>query len=92
MSERAGQTLPYDTLAQLRAKLFADHPVLGRIDHAASGAVVDLGAIGAKGDLSDQPFVSPIKAFHLTNAVARASVTMAECAAQATGAAKIAAE
>ncbi|OXE37048.1 MAG: NADH-quinone oxidoreductase subunit G [Phenylobacterium zucineum] len=92
LSERVGHTLPYDTLAQLRAKLFADHPVLGRIDHASSGAAVDLGKIGVKGDLSDLPFASPIKAFHLTNAVARASVTMAECAALTSGAAKIAAE
>ena len=32
------------------------------------------------------------QAFHLTNPIARASVTMAECAATASGAAKIAAE
>ena len=92
LSERVGQTLPYDTLAQLRAKLFADHPVLGRVDHAPSGAMVDLGAIGDKGELSDQPFANAVKAFYLTNPVARASVTMAECAAQASGAAMIAAE
>ena len=54
--------------------------------------MVDLGAIGDKGDLSDQPFANAVKAFYLTNPVARASVTMAECAAQASGAAMIAAE
>jgi NADH dehydrogenase/NADH:ubiquinone oxidoreductase subunit G len=44
-------------------------------------AVFDLSALGGAGELSDAPFESPIKAFHLTNPIARASVTMAECAA-----------
>ena len=95
LSERLGQTLPYDTLDQLRAKLFADHPTFGRIDYVAGPAAavgLDLGALGAKGELSDAPFVSAVKQFHLTNPIARASVTMAECAALASGAAKIAAE
>ena len=34
LSERLGATLPYDTLDQLRAKLFADHPTFGQIDYA----------------------------------------------------------
>jgi NADH-quinone oxidoreductase subunit G len=94
LSERLGATLPYDTLDQLRAKLFADHPTFGRIDYVADPANVslDLAALGAAGDLSDAPFASPIKNFYLTNPIARASVTMAECAALASGAAKIAAE
>ena len=91
LSERLGKTLPYDTLAQLRAKLFADHPTLGQIDYAPAG-IADLDAIGGAGKMSDAPFASPIKAFHLTNPVARASVTMAQCAAVASDAAKIAAE
>ena len=93
LSERLGKTLPYDNLGQLRAKLFADHPTFGRIDYVAGGAsVLDLGMIGEDGSLGDAPFASPIKAFHLTNPIARASVTMAECAAVVSGAAKIAAE
>jgi len=93
LSERLGQTLPYDTLDQLRVKLFADHPTFGRIDYVAGPAAgLDLGAIGAKGEVSDAPFASAVKQFHLTNPIARASVTMAECAALASGASKIAAE
>ena len=91
LSERVGQKLPYDSLAQLRAKLFEDHPSFGQIDYAPAGTA-DLAAIGGAGELGDAPFASPIKAFHLTNPVARASVTMAECAAQVSGVAKIAAE
>jgi NADH-quinone oxidoreductase subunit G len=95
LSERLGQKLPYDSLDQLRARLYAEHPTFGRIDHvdgreAATG--LDLGVLGGKGELSDAPFASAVTDFYLTNPIARASVTMAECAAQASGVAKIAAE
>ena len=94
LSEVLGHKLPYDSLDQLRAKLFADHPTFGQIDYAPGSVATsfDVGALGVGGELSDAPFESPIKAFHLTNPIARASVTMAECAAVASGAAKIAAE
>ena len=91
LSERLGKTLPYDSLDQLRARLFADHPTFGQIDWAPRGQA-DLSAIGAAGDLGAAPLSSAVKAFHLTNPVARASVTMAECAALAAGPAKLAAE
>jgi NADH-quinone oxidoreductase subunit G len=94
LSEVLGAKLPYDSLDQLRAKLFADHPTFGQIDYAPGSVATsfDVGALGVDGEVSDAPFESPIKAFHLTNPIARASVTMAECAAVASGAAKIAAE
>ena len=94
LSEVLGAKLPYDSLDQLRAKLFADHPTFGQIDFAPGSVptVFDLAAVGGEGDVSDAPFESPVKAFHLTNPIARASVTMAECAANVSAAAKIAAE
>jgi NADH-quinone oxidoreductase subunit G len=94
LSERLGATLPYDTLDQLRAKLFADHPSFGQLDYAPGSTPtgLDLSGLGAAGELSDAPLASPITAFHLTNPIARASVTMAECAALVAGAQKLAAE
>ena len=93
LSERLGATLPYDTLDQLRAKLFADHPTFGRIDYVPeTPGALDLDALGAKGVISDAAFASPAASFYLTNPIARASVTMAECAALGSGAAKMAAE
>jgi NADH-quinone oxidoreductase subunit G len=94
LSERLGHKLPYDTLEALREKLFADHPTFGQIDYApgATPASFSLKGLGKAGELSDAPLASPIKAFHLTNPIARASVTMAECAALVSGAQKIAAE
>jgi NADH-quinone oxidoreductase subunit G len=88
LSERVGAKLPYDTLDQLRARLFADHPSFGRIDHVdgpAAAADLDLRKLGRKGELSDAPLTSAVRNFYLTNPVARASVTMAECAALAAG-------
>ena len=38
----------------------------------------DVAKIGEAGEVTDKPFVSPVKDFYLTNAVARASKTMAE--------------
>jgi NADH-quinone oxidoreductase subunit G len=77
-------TLPYDTIDQLRTKLMGDHPTFGRIDYVgASGEKFDLKSVGEKGALSDAAFVSPVGDFYLTNPIARASVTMAECSALA---------
>jgi NADH-quinone oxidoreductase subunit G len=94
LSEILGHKLPYDSLDQLRAKLFADHPTFGQIDFAPGSipTVFDISAVGGAGELADTPFENAIKAFHLTNPIARASVTMAECAAVVSSAAKIAAE
>ena len=83
LSERIGSRLPYDTQEQLRAKLFAEHPSFGQIGLAPGSlpGALDLSALGAAGTPSDAPFASPIKDFYLTNPIARASVTMAECSA-----------
>ncbi len=86
LSERLGATLPYDTLDQLRAKLFTDHPSFGQVDYvagAAGTASLDLAKLGKAGKLSDAPFASPVGDFFQTNPIARASVTMAECSAVA---------
>ncbi|HZZ36219.1 MAG TPA: NADH-quinone oxidoreductase subunit NuoG [Caulobacteraceae bacterium] len=97
LSERVGAKLPYDTLEQLRDKLFADHPTFGQIDYApgSTPTTFDLTRLGAA-PTADQALWSVIRnrttAFHLTNPIARASVTMAECAALASGGHKIAAE
>jgi NADH-quinone oxidoreductase subunit G len=86
LSERLGEPLPYDTLSQLRARLFADHPTFGRVDYVAGHSTAkefDPSRLGAKGDIADVAFASPVKDFFQTNPIARASVTMAECSALA---------
>jgi NADH-quinone oxidoreductase subunit G len=93
LSGAMGKTLPYDSLDQLRAKMIADHPTFGQVDYAPGAAGgFDVAAIGAAGALSDALFVSPITNFYLTNPIARASRTMAECSRVKSGADKVAAE
>ena len=93
LSDLLGHRLPYDTLDQLRSNLFAEHPTFGQLDYApgATPTPLDLSSLGVAGSLSNAPLVSPIGPFYLTNPIARASVTMAECAALSSGL-KIAAE
>lgn len=92
LSERIGKTLPYDSLSQLREKLITDHPVFGRIDVRPATRVFDVRGLGAKGDIRDRVFTSPVTDFYMTNPIARASVAMAECSASRRGNVPAAAE
>ena len=83
LSEHLDAKLPYDSLEQLRAKLMSDHPTFGQVDYApgAAGAAPEFASFGEAGELDNAPFASPVRDFYLTNPIARASVTMAECSA-----------
>jgi NADH-quinone oxidoreductase subunit G len=82
LSERLGATLPYNSLAQLRAAMFTAHPHLAAIDQIAAGAVSDIeGLAGQGGQLSSEPFLNAVRDFYLTNPIARASAVMAEMSA-----------
>jgi NADH-quinone oxidoreductase subunit G len=90
-----GKTLPYDSLAQLRAKMIADHPTFGQVDYApgaVDAAGFDLGALGADGAIDSAPLKTAITDFYFTNPIARASKTMAECSRLRADALKVAAE
>ncbi len=93
LSDRVGKTLPYDDLFALRQAMVETTPTLGRIDQiGVDEGTFDLGAIGTSGNVDATPFVSAVSDYYLTNSVARASKTMAECSAMMSGAAKVAAE
>ncbi len=89
LSERIGKALPYDTHAQLRAALFADHPTFAGLDFVPRGSA-DLAAIAKT--TGDKPAAKGAGDFYMTNPIARASVTMAELSAVKSGATKMAAE
>ena len=78
LSDVLGQTLPYDSLQQLRAGLFEEHPHLAQLDTVSSAASV---TSGPGGSMDDAPFSSAISEFYFTNPIARASKIMADCAA-----------
>jgi NADH-quinone oxidoreductase subunit G len=93
LSDALGKKLPFDSLTQLRARLYEDHPHFAAIDEIAPS---DVGAVAAAaklgGRLGKTAFASPVKDFYLTNPIARASAVMAECSALARGGFKQAAE
>ncbi len=81
LSERLGKTLPYDSLADLRARLIADHPTFGRLGYAPEPQGFDLTALASKASkISTKPLTGAVDNFYFTNAIARASQTMATCA------------
>ncbi len=93
LSDVLGKKLPFDSLLQLRAKLYAAHPHFAAIDEIAASEIADLSALAKKGGtMANSGFASPIKDFYLTNPIARASAVMAECSALARNNFKAAAE
>jgi NADH-quinone oxidoreductase subunit G len=82
LSAEIGKPLPFDTLEQLRAKMYAAVPPLAALDtvFAADEKAIETLASRA-GPMRDERFVAPIKDFYLTNPIARASQVMAELSA-----------
>jgi NADH-quinone oxidoreductase subunit G len=84
LSDVLGHKLPFDSLAQLRAKLYEAHPHFARIEAIEPGNAGDIAALAKKGGrLAKSAFASPVKDFYLTNPIARASAVMAECSSLA---------
>jgi NADH-quinone oxidoreductase subunit G len=80
LSASLSKPLPYDDLPALRARMIADHPTFGQVNYAPGGMeTVNLAAFGEAGPVSDDAFAGAIQDFFLTNPIARASQTMAEC-------------
>ncbi|MFI5011846.1 MAG: NADH-quinone oxidoreductase subunit NuoG [Hyphomicrobiales bacterium] len=94
LSGAIGQVLPFDSLAQLRKALYAAHPHLaldGRIVPAdGAAALAALGGLEVTAPSS--PFAACEGDYYLSNAIARASSVMAQCAELARGTNTIAAE
>ena len=86
LSAVLGKTLPFDSLDQLRARLFVDLPDLKHRDECLKGEIAAIEALAQKvKQVKGQALVSPISDYYLTNPIARASAVMAECSALAKG-------
>jgi NADH-quinone oxidoreductase subunit G len=93
LSDVLGARLLYDSLAELRRALFEKHPHLARIDSIEPADAADIQKLAALGGRIDRaPFRAAIRDFYLTNPITRASATMAECSALASGKLAVAAE
>jgi len=78
LSARAGATLPYNTLQELRAAMYRSAPQLAEIDSVEVRAVAGLETLAKlSGQATPAPFKPAIEDFYLTNAIARASAVMA---------------
>ena len=76
LSQALGHKLPFDSLAQLHARLYADHPRLHRLDAIEPAA---WGPFGTDGPVDPAPFRLPIANYYMTDPISRASETMAQC-------------
>ncbi len=76
LSDVLGNTLPYDTLDQLRARIEKDVPGFNDLDVLPAA---EWGDFGKKGDISSGGIAPAIENFYHTNPIARASQIMADC-------------
>ncbi len=79
VSEVIGRKLPYDDIEALRARLVEVNPVFGRQGLPRFGVSDLTGPVGDPAALGHAPFVSGLGDYYQTNAISRASPTMAEC-------------
>ncbi|MEL6857039.1 MAG: NADH-quinone oxidoreductase subunit NuoG [Pseudomonadota bacterium] len=85
LSDVVGKILPYDSADELRAALREANPVFAGLGYAPGheGAeALKVKMSGASGALETTPFGASVTDFYLTNPIARASKTMAECSLQ----------
>lgn len=78
LSEAAGKTLPYNSLAELRTKIVEAVPHFANVDMITKA---DWSDFGKAGDVDAASFSNPIADNYLTNSISRASGIMAECSA-----------
>ena len=82
LSDQLGATLPWNNLDELRAAMYKIAPQLMRLDQRESADVAAMAAVAqGAGTMSGDVFRSPVTDFYMTNPIARASKTMAECSA-----------
>jgi len=82
LSEVLGQTLPYDNLAQVRARMTEVAATFANVDEDPSS---DWGDFGATGEIAAAEITLDDVDYYQTNPICRASATMAACSAQILG-------
>lgn len=81
LSEVLGKTLPFDSLPELRAKLYADVPHLAVVDEKPVAAWGQFGAAGALTAGGFEVAVADVTAYYAANPIARASQILADVTA-----------
>src|SRR6266700_3845581 len=76
LSGALGRPLPFDSLAELRLRMRAAHPLFGEFDRIMPA---EWGSFGEAGPVDPAPFRYPIADFYRTDPISRASPTMQQC-------------
>jgi len=76
LSGAIGHPLPFDTLAELRHRMWQAHPILAETDRVVRAA---RGTLGEPGTVDPTPFTHLISDYYRTDPISRASNTMARC-------------
>ena len=92
LSDVLGKAEPYHSLPQLRQALFVAHPHFMRLDLSPPAMPPMSPSSPGSAVHGKAPLLAAVSEFYLTNPIARASATMAECSALANAATKTAAE
>jgi len=78
LSEMLAKTLPYDDIAQVRARLAAVNPAFTALNQPLKA---EWKSFGTEGKADKAPFAVAVENFYQTDSVTRASKTMAACTA-----------
>ena len=70
------KSLPYDSLLELRQRMVKTNEVFAQTDVVDTGR---WGQFGREGGADKVPFEYPVRNFYMTDAISRASATMAKC-------------
>ncbi len=95
LSEATGKALAFNTLEELRARMYEAHPTLAALDQVQRASTNDVAALAKQGastndvaalakqggSVAGDPLASQIHDFYFTNPIARASRIMAELSA-----------
>jgi NADH-quinone oxidoreductase subunit G len=76
LADALGKTLPYDTLGQIRRRLAEAAHTFRAIDAVTPA---EWTSFAAAGPVDPAPFVMPVDNYYMTDAISRASPTMAKC-------------
>ena len=82
LSEAVGKTLPYDDIAQVRARLAKANPIFKEPDTVKPA---EWKSFGTDGKCDTSPFSLVIENFYMTDPVSRASAVMRDCTEAFTG-------
>lgn len=83
LSEECGVTLPYNSIEELRARIYNIAPHLLKYDFIESTVYGKISAksSGSEGTIENSPLVDLIDNYYMTDSISRNSITMAKCSA-----------